>query len=210
MTKLDSILKSRDVTLPTKICLVKAIVFPVVMYGYESWIIKEVEHQRIDAFELWCWRLLRAPWTARRSNQSILKEINPEVFIGRTDAKVEAPILWPPNVKNWLIRKDPDVGKDWRQEEEKEKTEDETAWHHWLDGHEFEEASRICDGQGNLVFCSPWGHKESDMTEQLNFISLGFLNTWLTGLLGNYGFLFLSLSSVLTYEAPALSFLFKT
>ena len=79
MTSLDSILKSRDITLPTKICLVKAIVFPVVMYGCDSWTIKKAEHRRIDAFELWCWRrLLRVPWTARRSNQSILKEISPE------------------------------------------------------------------------------------------------------------------------------------
>ena len=79
MTKLDSILKSRDITLPTKFCLVKAMVFPIVMYGYESWTIKKAEGQRIDAFELWCWRrLLRVSWTARRSNQSILKEINPE------------------------------------------------------------------------------------------------------------------------------------
>ena len=79
MTNLDSILKSRDITLPTKVHLVKAMVFPVVMYGCESWTIKKAEHQRIDAFELWCWRrLLRVPWTARRSNQSILKEINPD------------------------------------------------------------------------------------------------------------------------------------
>ena len=78
MTNLDSILKSRDITLPTKVCLVKAMVFPVVMYGCESWTIKKAEHQRIDTFELWCWRrLLRVPWTARRSNQSILKEISP-------------------------------------------------------------------------------------------------------------------------------------
>ena len=79
MTNLDSVLKSRDITLPTKVHLVKAVVFPVVMYGCESWTIKEAEHQRIDAFELWCWkRLLRVPWTARRSNQSILKETSPE------------------------------------------------------------------------------------------------------------------------------------
>ena len=79
ITKLDSILKSRDITLPTKVCLVKAMVFPVVKYGYESWTIKKAECQRIDAFELWCWRrFLRVPWTARRSNQSILKEISPE------------------------------------------------------------------------------------------------------------------------------------
>ena len=78
MTKLDSILKSRDITLPTKFCLIKAIVFPVVMYGCESWTVKKAEHRKIDAFEVWCWRrLLRVPWTARRSNQSILKEISP-------------------------------------------------------------------------------------------------------------------------------------
>ena len=99
MINLDSILKSRDITLPTKIHLVKAMVFPVVMYGCESWTIKKAERQRIAAFELWCWRrLLRVPWTARRSNQSILKEINPD--IGRTDAEAETPILWPPDVKN--------------------------------------------------------------------------------------------------------------
>ena len=91
MTNLDSILKSRDITLLTKICLVKAIVSPIVMYGYESWTIKKAERQRVDAFELWCWRrLLRVPWTARRSNQ----------FIRRSDTEVEAPILWPPDVKN--------------------------------------------------------------------------------------------------------------
>ena len=82
MTNLNSILKSRDITLPTKVHLVKAMVFPVVMYGYESWIVKKAEHRRIDAFELWCWgRLLRVPWTARRSNQSILKEISPGIFL---------------------------------------------------------------------------------------------------------------------------------
>ena len=86
--------------MPTKVCLVKAMVFTVVMYACESWTIKKVEHQRIDAFELWCWRrFLRVPWTAKRSNQLILKEINPEYsFIGKADA--EAPILWPPDAKN--------------------------------------------------------------------------------------------------------------
>ena len=97
---LDSILKSRDITLLTKVCLVKAMVFLVVMYGRESWTIKKAESQRIDAFELWCWRiLLRVPWTARRSNQSILKEISPG-FFGRNDAKAETPVLWPPHAKS--------------------------------------------------------------------------------------------------------------
>ena len=87
--------------MPTKVRLVKAMVFPVIMYGCESWTVKKAEPQRIDAFELWCWRrLLRVPWTARRSNQSILKEISPGCFIGRTDVEDEAPILWPPDGKN--------------------------------------------------------------------------------------------------------------
>ena len=113
MTNLDSILKSRDIILPTKVLIVKAMVFLVVLYGYESWIIKKAEHQRTDAFKLWFWRrLLRGPWTARRSNQSILKEINPEYSFGRTDAEAEASILWPPDVKSQLTGKDPDSAKD--------------------------------------------------------------------------------------------------
>ena len=95
------------------------------MYGCESWTIKKAEHWRIDAFELWCWRrLLRVPWTARTSNQSILKEISPWIFIERTDVEAEAPVLWPPVGKNWLTGKHPDAGKDWRQEK-KEMAEDE-------------------------------------------------------------------------------------
>ena len=99
MTNLDSIFKSRDITLPTKVCLVKAMVFPVIMYGCESWTVKKAERRRIDAFELWCWRrLLRVPGTARRSSQS--KGDQSWVFIGRTDAKAETPILWPPHAKS--------------------------------------------------------------------------------------------------------------
>ena len=101
MTNLDSIFKSRDITLPTKIRLVKAMVFPVVMYGCESWTVKKAEHRRIDAVELWCWRkLLRVPWTARRSNQSIHSKGDQSwVFFGRNDAKPEAPVVWPPHAK---------------------------------------------------------------------------------------------------------------
>ena len=142
------------------------------MYGCEIWAIKKAESQRIDAFEPWYWRrLLRVPWTARRSNQSILKEISPEywIIIGRNDDEAEAPILWPTDVKNWLIWKDPNAGKDWRQKE-KETTEDEMiGWHHQLDGLEFEKAPGVGGGQENLACCSTWGHKESDMTEQLNW-----------------------------------------
>ena len=101
MTNLDSILKSRDITLPTEVHLVKAMVFPVVMYGYESWTIRKAECRRIDAFELWCWgRCLRVPWTTRRSNQSIIKQINPEYSLERTDDEEETPIFWPPDVKS--------------------------------------------------------------------------------------------------------------
>ena len=138
MTYLDSILKSRDITLPTKVHLVKAMVFPIVMYGCESWTTKKAERQRIDAFELWCWRrLLRVPWTSRRFNQSILKEISPEYSLQGLMLKLKLPILWPPDEKKWFLGKDPDAGKDWRQE--KGMTEDEMVeWHHWCDGHEFE------------------------------------------------------------------------
>ena len=115
MTNLDSILKSRDVTLPTKVRLVKAMVFPVVMYGFESWTIKRAEHWRIHAFELWCWRgLLRVPWSARRSNQFILKEISPGCSLEELMLNLKTPILWPPDAKTWLIWKDHDAGKDWR------------------------------------------------------------------------------------------------
>ena len=101
MTNLDSIFKSRGITLPTKVHLLKAMVFPVVVCGCESWTVKKAERQRIDAFDLWCWRrLLRAPWTARRFNQSILKENQPWDFFGRNDAKAETPVLWPPHVKS--------------------------------------------------------------------------------------------------------------
>ena len=113
MTNLDSVLKSRDITLPTKIHMVKAMDFPVVTYGWESFTRRKDEDQRIHGFELWCWRrLLRVSWTVRSSNLSMLKEIN-SILIGRTDA--EAPILWSPDAKSWLIGKDPDAGNDWRQ-----------------------------------------------------------------------------------------------
>ena len=170
MTNLDSILKSRDIILPTKVCLVKAMAFPVVMYGCESWIIKKAELQRIDAFELWCWRrLFRVPWTARTSKSVNPKRNQPWIFTGRTDAEAEAPILWPPDGKSWLIRKDPDAGRDWRQEDIGMTKDEIVWWHYWLDGLEFEQASGVGEGQGNLACCSPWGHKELDMTEQLNW-----------------------------------------
>ena len=113
MTNLDSILQSRDITLLSKVHLVKAMVFPVVMCGYELWTIKTAECRRIDALELWCWRrLLRVPWTARRSNQSILKGVSPEYSLEGLMLKLKLQYFWPPDPNNWLIGKAPDVGKD--------------------------------------------------------------------------------------------------
>ena len=165
MTKLDSILKSRDIILPTKVCLVKAMFFPVVMYGCESWTIMKAEHQSIDAFELWCWRrLLRVPWTARRSNQSILKEISPghsleglmlmlklQYFahlMRRTDSFEKTLMLVRLKMGGEGTIEDEIVG-----------------WHHRLNGHEFGWTPGVGDGQGGLACCSSWAHKESDMTE---------------------------------------------
>ena len=144
-------------------------VFPMVMYGCESWTIKQSECWRIDAFELWCWRrLLRVPWTARRSTQSILKGISPEYSLEGLMLKLKLQyfgyLMW-----YSLPGKDPDAGKDWRQE--KGMTENEmVGWHHWLDGHESEQVPGVGDGWGRLVCCSPGGRKESDTTEQLNWI----------------------------------------
>ena len=158
LTNLDSILKSRDITLPTKVHLVKAIVFPVVMYGCESWPIKKAEHQRIDAFELWCWRrLLRVPWTAKRSNQSVVKQINPELSLERLMLKLQyfghlmqrgADSL----EKNLMLGKI--EGRRRGQQDEM------VGWHHRLSGHEFEQTLGDSEGQGSLVCCSPWGHRE--------------------------------------------------
>ena len=130
MTNLDSIFKSRDITLSTKVHLVKAIVFPVVMYGCESRTVKKAERRRTDSFELWCWRrLLRVPWTARRSNQSILKDISPGISLEGMMLKLKLQYFGH-LMRRGLIGKDSDAGRDWGQEE-KGTTEDEMAgWHH--------------------------------------------------------------------------------
>ena len=161
MTNLDSILKSRDITFPKKACLVKAMVFPIShvwvwVLGYkESWALKN-----------WCfWTVVLKKTLASPLDCKEIKPVHPKgnqswIFIGRTDAKAESPILRPPDAKNRLIRKDPDSGKDWRQEE-KRTTEDEMVrWHHRLDGHEFKQALGFGDGQGSLACCHTWGHKE--------------------------------------------------
>ena len=173
--------------MPTKGHVVKAMVFPVVMYRCESWPIKKAERWRIDAFELWYWRRLwRVPWTARRSNQSVLKEVSPEYH-------------W----KDWYWSWNANTLVTWYEEltrlkrpwcwerlkaEEKGMTEDEMAgWHHQLDGHEFEKTPGDGEGQGCLTCCSPWGRKESDTTEQLNWTELNsspILYPWsLTGVI---------------------------
>ena len=143
-------------------------VFPVVMYGCESWTIKKAECQRIDAFELWCWRRLLSSLNCRE-----IQPVHPEgnqswIFIGRTDAKAETPILWPPDAKSWFI------WKDWRREEKGTTEEEMAGWHHRLNGHESESTLGVGDGQGGVVCCSPWGRKESDTTGPLTWTELHF------------------------------------
>ena len=169
MTNLDSILKSRYITLPTKVRLVKAMVFPVVMYGCESWTVKKAERRIIDAFELLCWRrLLRVPWTARKSNQSILKAISPGCSLEGLILKLKLQYFGHLMPRIDSLEKTLMLGGIGGQEE-KGMTEDEMAgWHHRLDGREFEQALGVGDGQGGLVCCDSWGLKESDTTERLN------------------------------------------
>ena len=169
MANLDNILKSRDITLPTQALLVKAMVFPIVMYGCESWTVKKAERQRIDAFELWCWRrLLRVPWTARRSNQSILKEISPGCSLEGLMLKLKLQYFGhlmrraDSFEKTLLLRKIEGRKTRGRQDEK-------VAWHHWLNEHEFGWTPGVGDGQGNLACCNSWGHKESDTTERLSW-----------------------------------------
>ena len=138
MTNLDRVLKSRDITLPTKVHLVKAMVFPVVTYGCESWILKKAEHRRIDAFELWCWRRVESPVDCKEIQPVHPKGDQSWIFIGRTDVEAETPILLPPDAKSWLIGKDPDAGKDWRREEKVTTDDEMVGWHHQINGHGFE------------------------------------------------------------------------
>ena len=147
MTNLDSILKSWDITLSTKVCLVKTMAFPVVIYRCESW-----DYKESWAPKNWCfWTVMLEKTLESPLDCKEIKPVHPKgnqswIFIGRTDAEAETPIFWPPNVKNWPIGKDPDVGKDWRQEE-KGTTEDEmVGWHHRLNGNEFEQAPGDSEG----------------------------------------------------------------
>ena len=171
MTNLESILKSRDITLPTKVCLVKAMVFPIIMYGCKSWTIKKAEHWRIDAFELWRWRrLLRVPWTARRCNQSILKETSPEYSLEGLMLKLKLHYFGHLMQRADSFEKTLMLGT---MQEQKGTTEDEITWrHHRLDGHGFGWTLGAGDGQRSLEFCSPWCCKEPDTIERLNWTEL--------------------------------------
>ena len=172
MTNLDSVLKSRDITLPTKVHLVKAMVFPVVMYGCE------LDYIESWAPKNWCfWTVVLEKTLESPLDCEEIQPVHPKgdqswVFTGRTDVEAETPILWPPDVKSLLICKDPDAVKDWGQEE-KGTTEDEmVGWHHWLDGHGFGWTPEVGDGLEGLACCGSRGRKESDTTERLNWTEL--------------------------------------
>ena len=168
MTNLDSVLKSKDITLPAKVHLVKAMVFPAVTYGCE------LDHKEGWVLKNWCfWTVVLEKTLKSPLNCKEMKAVNPKgnqswIFIGRTDTEAETPILWPPDAKNWLIRKDPDGGKDWRQGETGMTKDEMVGWHHRLNGHEFGQTPGEGEGQGSLVCCTPWDHKESDKTVWLN------------------------------------------
>ena len=162
MTNLDSILKSRDFTFQTKVCIVKAMVFLVVMYGCESWIIKKAECWRIDAWTVVLEKTLESPLDCKEIQSVCAKENQSSIFVGRTNAETEAPILWPPDVKSQFIRKDPDAGKDWGQEEKEVTRNEMVGWYHRLNGHEFEQTPENSEGQRSLTCYRSWGHKELD------------------------------------------------
>ena len=162
MTNLDSILKNRDITLLTKVHLVKAKVFPVVMYGCDSWTIKEAEHWTTDAYELLLEKTLEIPLDNKETKPVSPKGNQPWIFTGRTGA--ESLILWPPNAKSWLIEKDPDAEKDWGQEEKGAAEDEMVGWHHQLKGNEFAQTQGDSEEHVSLVCYSPWGHKEPDVT----------------------------------------------
>ena len=170
----DSILKYRDITLPKKVHLVKAMVFPVVMYGCESCTTKKAEHWRIDAFELWCWRrFLRVPWTARKSNQFILKKISPEYSLEGLMLKLKLQYFGHLMRSADSFEKTLILGKiEGGRSRGQQRMRWWVGWHHWLDEHEFEQALGVGDGQGILVCYCPSGHKESDTTEWLNWTEI--------------------------------------
>ena len=171
MTNLDSILKSRDITLPTKVRLVKA------FSSGHVWM-WELDCEEGWALKNWCFstvvleKTLESPLDCKEIQPVHSEGDQPWVFFERNDAKAETPVLWPPHAKSWLIGKDSDDGRDWEQEEKGTAEDEMVGWHHWLDGREFEWTPGVGDGQGGLVCCDSWGHKESDTTERLNWTEL--------------------------------------
>ena len=175
MTNLDSMLKSGDFTLSTQVYVVKSIVFPVVMYGCESWTINKTEHWRRC---LWTMLLEKRPLDCKEIKPVNHKGKQSWIFIGWTDAEAEAPILWLADAKSLLSGKDPEAGEDWTQEE-KGTTEDEMVeWHHQLDGHEFEQAPGVVDGQGSLACCSPWAAKSRTRLSDWTDWTVDFNSGW--------------------------------
>ena len=162
------------------VCLVKAMVF-LVMYGCESWTVKKAEH---SFWTMVSEKTLESPLDSKEIQPVHPKRDQSWVFIGRTDVEAEAPILWPPDAKSWLIWKDPDVRRNWGQDEKGTTKDEMVRWHHQLNGHGFGWTPGVGDGQGGLAFCSSWGCKESDITERLNWTELNamaiFINTWVS------------------------------
>ena len=144
----------------------------------------EPGHKEYQALKNWCFwtvvleKTLESPLACKEIQPVHTKENQPSIFIGRTDAEAEPPVLWPPDVKNWITGKDPDAGKDFRQEEKGTAEDEMVGWHHRLDAHEFEQVLGVGDGQGSLMFCSPWGHKESDTTERLKWTETELKLNW--------------------------------
>ena len=187
MTNLDSIFKSRDITLPTKVRLVKAMVYPVVMYGCEIWTVQKAEYRRIDAFEVWCWRrLLRVPWTARRSSQSILKEITPGCSLEGMMLKLKLQYV------GYLIRRVDSLEKAlmlggiWGSRKRGQQEAEMAGWHHRLNGRGFEWTPGDGDRQGGLACCDSWGRKELDTTEQLNWTDTWIAQRWVPEFINNF------------------------
>ena len=166
MTKLDSVLNSKDITLLTNVHVVKAMAFPVVMYRCETWTIKNAEHRRIDTFKLWCWRrLLRVSWTIR-SNQSILRKINPKYSLEGQMLKLKLQFFG--HLMGWADSLEKTLMLGMIEGRRRRGWQDETvAWHHWLNRHEFEQTLGGSETQGSLVCCNAWGQKESDTTKWL-------------------------------------------
>ena len=169
MTNLDSIWQNRDIILPTKFHLVKA------SFSSSHVWMWELDYKESWKLKNWCfWTVVLEKCLESPLDCKEIKPVNPKgdqswIFIGKTDAEAETPILWPLDAKNWHIGKDPDAEKDWRQEEKGMAEDKMVGWHHWLDRHEFEQAPGVGDGQGSLACCSPWGRKELDISEWLNW-----------------------------------------